>query len=172
MDVEKTSHRVFVLSYFATSYAECLVQVFTVTVSADSWSSASVDEQDRTANSEDQEILGREDAGCDGVEVEIPELTDTQNFINKLRASISKWRELSEKRRGVWIKVPIEHAHLVESPVTVLVVTEKGGKFKGTGIWNLLTGLVNEGEDVFATAIREVKEKRGISDPCIRWALF
>ncbi|XP_056164225.1 nudix hydrolase 2-like [Syzygium oleosum] len=87
----------------------------------------------------------------------------------------------SQKRRGVWIKVPIEHAHLVKSLVKegfgyrqmlrirniffsfrVLVVTEKGGKFKGRGIWKLLTGLVDEGEDVFATAIREEKEETGI----------
>ncbi|XP_071911375.1 pectin acetylesterase 6-like [Coffea arabica] len=31
-----------------------------------------------------------------------------------------------------------------------------------TGVWNLPTGVVNEGEDISAAAIREVKEETGI----------
>ncbi|PSR96466.1 Nudix hydrolase [Actinidia chinensis var. chinensis] len=44
----------------------------------------------------------------------------------------------------------------------VLVVQENGGKFKGTGVWKFPTGVVDEGEDIFMAAMREVKEETGI----------
>ncbi|XWS27721.1 hypothetical protein CRYUN_Cryun25bG0005100 [Craigia yunnanensis] len=44
----------------------------------------------------------------------------------------------------------------------VLVVQEKSGPFRGTGIWKIPTGVVDEGEDIFMAAIREVKEETGI----------
>ncbi|XVE96679.1 hypothetical protein REPUB_Repub02eG0243200 [Reevesia pubescens] len=44
----------------------------------------------------------------------------------------------------------------------VLVVQEKSGHFRGTGIWKIPTGVVDEGEDIFMAAIREVKEETGI----------
>ncbi|KAJ4851191.1 hypothetical protein Tsubulata_000524 [Turnera subulata] len=44
----------------------------------------------------------------------------------------------------------------------VLLVQEKQGGFRGTGVWKLPTGVVNEGEDICAAAIREVKEETGI----------
>ncbi|KAJ4833821.1 hypothetical protein Tsubulata_027530 [Turnera subulata] len=51
----------------------------------------------------------------------------------------------------------------------VLVVKEKSGGFKGTGVWKLPTGVVNEvglsafqGEEICAAAVREVKEETGI----------
>ncbi|XP_048233325.1 nudix hydrolase 2 isoform X2 [Ricinus communis] len=39
---------------------------------------------------------------------------------------------------------------------------EKSGGFKGTGVWKLPTGVVNEGEDICKAAVREVKEETGI----------
>ncbi|KAE9458353.1 hypothetical protein C3L33_09749, partial [Rhododendron williamsianum] len=39
---------------------------------------------------------------------------------------------------------------------------EKSGKFRGTGVWKIPTGTVDEGEDLFAAAVREVKEETGI----------
>ncbi|KAF6153784.1 hypothetical protein GIB67_001017 [Kingdonia uniflora] len=44
----------------------------------------------------------------------------------------------------------------------VLVVQEKNGKFRGTGMWKFPTGVVDEGEDICMGAIREVKEETGI----------
>ncbi|KAL8104216.1 hypothetical protein AgCh_028444 [Apium graveolens] len=44
----------------------------------------------------------------------------------------------------------------------VLVVQEKSGKFRGTGIWKFPTGVVEEGEDICDAAVREVKEETGI----------
>ncbi|XAR55249.1 NAD(+) diphosphatase [Bertholletia excelsa] len=44
----------------------------------------------------------------------------------------------------------------------VLVVQERRGTFKGTGVWKIPTGVVNEGEDICMAAIREVKEETGI----------
>ncbi|XVE80541.1 hypothetical protein DITRI_Ditri14bG0148400 [Diplodiscus trichospermus] len=44
----------------------------------------------------------------------------------------------------------------------VLAVQETSGPFKGMGIWKIPTGVVDEGEDIFMAAIREVKEETGI----------
>ncbi|XP_050219638.1 nudix hydrolase 2-like [Mercurialis annua] len=44
----------------------------------------------------------------------------------------------------------------------ILVVQEKTGEFRGTGAWKIPTGAVDEGEDIFTAAIREVKEETGI----------
>ncbi|KAI6704708.1 hypothetical protein NL676_007670 [Syzygium grande] len=44
----------------------------------------------------------------------------------------------------------------------LLVVQEKTGLFRGTGVWKFPTGVVDEGEDICAAAVREVKEETGI----------
>ncbi|CAI9087114.1 OLC1v1021106C1 [Oldenlandia corymbosa var. corymbosa] len=44
----------------------------------------------------------------------------------------------------------------------VLVVQEKSGKFRGTGVWKFPTGVVDEGEDICDAAVREVKEETGV----------
>ncbi|TYH87199.1 hypothetical protein ES332_D01G100300v1 [Gossypium tomentosum] len=44
----------------------------------------------------------------------------------------------------------------------VLTVQEKSGRFRGTGIWKIPTGVVDEGEDIFMGAIREVREETGV----------
>ncbi|KAH0969900.1 hypothetical protein GBA52_022056 [Prunus armeniaca] len=44
----------------------------------------------------------------------------------------------------------------------VLVVQEKSGLLRGTGVWKFPTGVVDEGEDICAAAVREVKEETGV----------
>ncbi|KAL3643068.1 hypothetical protein CASFOL_013883 [Castilleja foliolosa] len=44
----------------------------------------------------------------------------------------------------------------------LLAVLEKHGRFKGTGVWKIPSGVLEEGEDIFSGAIREVKEETGI----------
>ncbi|KAG9159840.1 hypothetical protein Leryth_007847 [Lithospermum erythrorhizon] len=44
----------------------------------------------------------------------------------------------------------------------ILVVQEKIGRFHGTGIWKIPTGALDEGEDIFRAATREVKEETGV----------
>lgn len=44
----------------------------------------------------------------------------------------------------------------------VLVVQEKSGKLRGSGVWKYPTGVVDEGEDICTAAIREVKEETGV----------
>ncbi|KAL3734601.1 hypothetical protein ACJRO7_023881 [Eucalyptus globulus] len=44
----------------------------------------------------------------------------------------------------------------------LLVVQEKSGILRGTGLWKIPTGMVDEDEDIEAAAIREVKEETGI----------
>lgn len=53
-------------------------------------------------------------------------------------------------------------AFIVNKKGEVLVVQEKNGTFKGSGVWKLPTGVIEEGEDICAAAIREVKEETGI----------
>lgn len=44
----------------------------------------------------------------------------------------------------------------------VLVVQEKNGILRGTGVWKFPTGVVDGGEDICDAAVREVKEETGI----------
>ncbi|PHT86559.1 Nudix hydrolase 10 [Capsicum annuum] len=126
--------------------------------------------------------------------------------VNETTAS---WRWIWAKgKKGVWIKMPIEFANLVEIAVKegfwyhhaepyylmlvhwiadsestipanashkvsigaivfnhkreLLVVQENCGRLKGSGIWKIPTGTVEEGESIFEGAIRELKEETGI----------
>ncbi|XP_057960664.1 nudix hydrolase 2-like [Malania oleifera] len=54
----------------------------------------------------------------------------------------------------------------------VLVVQEKIGKFKGTGVWKFPTGGVDEGEDICEAAVREVKEETNIDTEFVEVLAF
>ncbi|KAL8243340.1 hypothetical protein R6Q59_009598 [Mikania micrantha] len=54
----------------------------------------------------------------------------------------------------------------------ILVVQEKNGKMRGTGIWKIPTGIVEEGEDISAGVIREVKEETGIDTEFVEVLAF
>ncbi|XP_056685731.1 nudix hydrolase 2-like [Spinacia oleracea] len=121
-------------------------------------------------------------------------------------------------KKGVWIKLPIELANLVETvvkegfwyhhaepnylmlvywiPETIntlpanathrvgvgaivltekremLVVQEKSGRLRGTGVWNIPIGIVDEGEDICAAAIGEVKEETGVDAEFVEVVAF
>ncbi|XP_034211059.1 nudix hydrolase 10-like isoform X3 [Prunus dulcis] len=53
-------------------------------------------------------------------------------------------------------------AIVVNDKKEMLVVQEKCGRFQGKGVWKIPTGVVDEGEDIFKAAVREVKEETGI----------
>ncbi|GLT57476.1 hypothetical protein SLA2020_304440 [Shorea laevis] len=141
-----------------------------------------------------------------GVIVDMQEPMDSESFLTALRASMLEWKR--QGIRGVWIKLPIGLANLVEITVKegfcyhhaeptylmlvfwipktentlpanashrigvgaivlnekreVLAVQEKSGRFQGTGIWKIPTGVVEQGEDIFTAVVREVKEETGI----------
>ncbi|CAK9167197.1 unnamed protein product [Ilex paraguariensis] len=161
-------------------------------------------------------LLNASDDAYGGVTVDMKEPMDSDDFRSLLRASISQWRQQGKK--GIWIKLPIEHVNLVEPAVKegfwyhhaepsylmlvywipetphtipanashrvgigafvmnhkgeVLVVQEIHGKFKGTGVWKLPTGVVDEGEDLCDAAIREVKEETGIETEFVEILAF
>ncbi|XP_043689301.1 nudix hydrolase 2-like [Telopea speciosissima] len=50
-----------------------------------------------------------------GVIVEVKDPLDSEVFVATLRASISKWKQ--EGKKGIWMKLPIEHINLVEPTV-------------------------------------------------------
>lgn len=57
-------------------------------------------------------------------------------------------------------------AFVINEKNEILVVQEKSGKFRGTGVWKVPTGVVEEGEDICDAAVREVKEETGIDTVC------
>ncbi|XP_004144549.1 nudix hydrolase 7 [Cucumis sativus] len=169
-------------------------------------SSSTLEKVTPHANVQQLELLSGVHDRYDGVIVEMKDPMDSNEFGSLLRASLSQWKQ--QGKRGIWIKLPIELANLVEVVVKegfsfhhaepnylmlvrwisettnnlpanashrvgigafvmnsnreVLVVQEISGKFKGTGVWKLPTGVVNEGEDICDAAIREVKEETGV----------
>ncbi|KAL3725189.1 hypothetical protein ACJRO7_030234 [Eucalyptus globulus] len=54
----------------------------------------------------------------------------------------------------------------------VLVVQEHSGRFQGTGVWKLPTGVVNEGEDICDAVVREVKEETGVDTKFVEVLCF
>ncbi|KAL2944987.1 Nudix hydrolase 2 [Bienertia sinuspersici] len=151
-----------------------------------------------------------------GVVVHMEEPMDSNIFAGALKASMSQWKK--EGKKGVWIKLPIGLANLVEIVVKegfwyhhaepnyimlvywipetnctipsnathrvgigaivltekreLLVVQEKSGRFRGTGIWKIPTGVVDEGEDICAAAVREVKEETGVDAEFVEVVAF
>ncbi|BDA41663.1 Nudix hydrolase 2 [Coccomyxa sp. Obi] len=94
---------------------------------------------------------------------------DPQEFSERLDYSLRVWQE--QQRKGIWIKVPISKVGLIEVGVGcfvvnednhVLVVQEKNGPLKGRGVWKMVTGLVDAGEDINDAAEREVLEETGV----------
>lgn len=131
--------------------------------------------------------------------------TDVESFQIILESSIHFWK--GARRRGVWLKVPIEKSVLVAPAVEagfvfhhaekeyvmmnhwlsedenrmpanashqvgvgcvvvnngkLLMVQEKNGPLRGTGVWKMPTGLSDPGEDLYEAAVREVLEETGI----------
>lgn len=116
------------------------------------------------------ELLPAVNDGFDGVIVEMKEPMEPEAFCSQLRASMSVWK--LQGKKGIWIKLPISLVNLVETAVQLLVVQEKNGKFSGTGIWKIPTGIVDEGEDLFTAAEREVKEETGIDTKFVEVLAF
>ncbi|KAL1167113.1 hypothetical protein V6Z11_A06G244800 [Gossypium hirsutum] len=165
---------------------------------------------------QDLKLLNAVNDRYGGVIVEVREAMDSALFGSVLRASIAQWRHQGKK--GVWIKLPIQHVNLVEAAVKegfwfhhaepnylmlcywipegthtlpanashrigisafvmnekreVLVVQESTGRFQGTGVWKFPTGVVNEGEDICAAAVREVKEETAVDTKFIEILAF
>eukprot|EP00268_Persea_americana_P035811 TRINITY_DN35313_c0_g1_i1.p1 TRINITY_DN35313_c0_g1~~TRINITY_DN35313_c0_g1_i1.p1 ORF type:complete len:358 (-),score=87.79 TRINITY_DN35313_c0_g1_i1:123-1196(-) len=63
-------------------------------------------------------------------------------------------------------------AFVMNSEREILVVQEINGRFKDTGFWKMPTGVVNEGEDICAAAVREVKEETGIETEFVEILAF
>ncbi|KAK7860065.1 nudix hydrolase 2, partial [Quercus suber] len=54
----------------------------------------------------------------------------------------------------------------------MLVVQENSGVFRGTGVWKFPTGVIEEGEDIFDAAVREVKEETGVDSKFVEVLAF
>ncbi|XP_048539564.1 nudix hydrolase 2 [Triticum urartu] len=176
------------------------------TMSASIYSTKVDAESAMTTNGRDMELLPFVNDKHEGVIIEMTTPMDPQVFSASLKSLLSKWRE--QGKRGVWIKLPISLANLIQSAVEegfwyhhaeetylmlaywlpntphtlpvnathrvgvgafvmndkreVLVVQEKSGVLKGSGIWKFPTGVVEPGEDINIGVVREVKEETGV----------
>ncbi|CAN6448403.1 unnamed protein product [Victoria cruziana] len=63
-------------------------------------------------------------------------------------------------------------AIVINSERQVLVVQEKTGFFRGSGVWKIPTGVIDEGEDITVGAVREVKEETGIETEFVEILTF
>ncbi|KAL9666089.1 hypothetical protein QQ045_000411 [Rhodiola kirilowii] len=63
----------------------------------------------------EMDVLDGEFDDYDGVIINITKPMQSGDFSNALRASMDRWKKKGKK--GVWIKLPIEHANLVEAAV-------------------------------------------------------
>ncbi|KAJ0733369.1 putative hydrolase [Helianthus annuus] len=61
---------------------------------------------------------------------------------------------------------------MMHKTMKILVVQEKSGVFKGSGVWKLPTDTVEEGEDISVVSIREVKEEAGIDTEFVEVLAF
>uniref|UniRef100_A0A6N2KEN0 Nudix hydrolase domain-containing protein n=1 Tax=Salix viminalis TaxID=40686 RepID=A0A6N2KEN0_SALVM len=109
--------------------------------------------------------------GKRGVWIKIP-----IELINLAEAAVKEgfWFHHAEPKYlmlAFWIP---EGAHTLPANAShcVLVVQEKNGIFRGTGIWKFPTGGVDEGEDICAGAIREVKEETAIDTEFVEVLAF
>ncbi|KAG8477939.1 hypothetical protein CXB51_027619 [Gossypium anomalum] len=91
-----------------------------------------------------------------------PDYVMLVNWISKSTSSLPK---NASHRVGI-------SAFVMNDKREVLVVQEKSGKFKGTGVWKFPTGVVDEGEDISMAAIREVKEETGIDTEFVEILAF
>ncbi|KAI4971237.1 hypothetical protein ZWY2020_002151 [Hordeum vulgare] len=152
------------------------------TMSASIYSTTVDSESAMTKNGGDVEPLPFVYDKHGGVIIEMTSLMDPQAFSASLKSLLSKWRE--QGIRGVWIKLPISLANLIQSAVEegfcfvmndkreVLVVQEKSGVLKGLGIWKFPTGVVEPGEDINIGVVREVKEETGVDAEFVEVVAF
>ncbi|KAH9330344.1 hypothetical protein KI387_002452, partial [Taxus chinensis] len=135
------------------------------------------------------ELLKYHEDRYDGVVVEIQndnENNDAARFASSLKASLSQWTrqegfwyhhaEASYVMLVYWIPtqslpctIPANASHQVgiaafvfNAQGEVLVVQEKYGPYKDSGLWKMRTGRVEQGECINKGAVREVKEETGI----------
>lgn len=63
-------------------------------------------------------------------------------------------------------------AFVMNEKQEVLVVQENSGHFRRTGVWKFPTGVVDQGEDICAAAVREVKEETGVDSEFVEVLAF
>ncbi|CAN1223193.1 Nudix hydrolase 2 [Linum perenne] len=153
-------------------------------------------EEDNGANGvKEIELLNATEDWYGGLTMTINEPMEAADFVPRLRHSISKWKEQQGFRFHHaesdyvmlvrWLPehlpdtLPINASHrvgvgalVVNEKNEVLVVMERNGGFKGTEYWKLPTGVVEEGEDIWAAAVREVKEETGIDAEFVEMLAF
>ncbi|XP_057461180.1 nudix hydrolase 10-like isoform X2 [Actinidia eriantha] len=140
------------------------------------------------------ELLSSVNDDHGGVIVEMKEPMDSEAFHSLLRVSISQWKqqegflyhhaEPHYLMLVYWIPetvstIPANATHRVRVGAIVmndkrelLVVQEKIGRYQGTGVWKIPTGVADESEDIFAAAVREVKEETGIDTEFVEILAF
>lgn len=164
-------------------------------------------QQQEESNVTASRILNFAEDKYDGATIDANTLPETDEEFNQLLDnSLQFWK--STKKRGIWLKVPIQKSSFIPIAVSkgfifhhaekdylmmttwlctvtecripanathqvgvgaivlhdskLLLVQERSGPLRGTGIWKMPTGLADAGEDIAAAAEREVLEETGI----------
>ncbi|KAF3788716.1 Nudix hydrolase 8 [Nymphaea thermarum] len=124
-----------------------------------------------TAVKETLELLESYDDEYGGAIIDPKSLPScTNSFASILRSSLSYWE--SKGKRGIWLKILAEQSDLIPVAVKILVVQEKQCNLACSGVWKLPTGVIHKSEEIFAGAIREVKEETGIDTDFLEMIAF
>ncbi|KAK8494823.1 hypothetical protein V6N12_055145 [Hibiscus sabdariffa] len=103
------------LQLSSSSTVELRIRTRTIfKVMSASRNSTPVNEKDKQVL-QDFKLLNAVNDRYGGVVVEVREPMESALFASVLRASIAQWRQ--QGKRGVWIKLPIQHVNLVEPAV-------------------------------------------------------
>ncbi|VAI78318.1 unnamed protein product [Triticum turgidum subsp. durum] len=150
------------------------------TMSASIYSTKVDAESAMTTNGRDVELLPFVNDKHEGVIIEMTTPMDPQVFSASLKSLLSKWRE--QGKRGVWIKLPISLANLIQSAVeegfwyhhaeeTYLMLaywlpntphTLPVNATHRVGVGAFVMNDKREGEDINIGVVREVKEETGV----------
>ncbi|KAF7110192.1 hypothetical protein CFC21_110334 [Triticum aestivum] len=150
------------------------------TMSASIYSTKVDAESAMTTNGRDVELLPFVNDKHGGVIIEMTTPMDPQLFSASLKSLLSKWRE--QGIRGVWIKLPISLANLIQSAVeegfwyhhaeeTYLMLaywlpntphTLPVNATHRVGVGAFVMNDKREGEDINIGVVREVKEETGV----------
>ncbi|CAN0927236.1 Nudix hydrolase 7 [Linum grandiflorum] len=137
------------------------------------------------------ELLEATEDQYGGITMVVNDPMEAADFAARLKYSISRWIE--QEKKGIWIKLPTGQSNLIHSVIQegfrfhhaesdyVMLVRWLPKHLPDTlpinathrvGVKALVANENKEGEDIWATAVREVKEETGIDAEFVEMLTF